>query len=206
MIKKVWLCCSRQVTIAPKRIAKDNDVCRVYSDNKTLIIAFDGSNDLKDWVSNFRAGRYDDEHKGFFDSFDKFKKALAGILTQLPRPRQVIFTGHSRGGALATLAAKHFTEVRTIKRCSCITFGAPKVGDREFRNDYNLLPIDHTGYRNGWDIVTYLPPSVTGYRHVGKIIRLKRPWYRKLLLSFRIADHLTGSYDKQLKKLFKNKR
>lgn len=201
-IKKIWRYCSYHPSVdATLRFVRDNDNCRVYYnlDNMNCIIAFDGSNDLKDWVSNLRASKTGGVHIGLQLSFDKFVHDLVNLLQNWQTG--VIFTGHSRGGALATIAARHFAKHNLLKSCSCVTFGASKVGDQDFRNEYNLLPIDHTGYRNGWDIFTYSPPGVTGYRHVGKIVRLKRPWYRKYLLTFRIRDHFMAAYDKAINEL-----
>ncbi len=200
LVKAAWLCCSRFPGRRPIRITKGNDVCRVYehTGHNDFIIVFDGSNDLKDWVSNFRANKDGDIHSGFYASFLKFEAELSEYLNN--RFASVTFAGHSRGGALATIAARYFIDRGALNSCSCITFGSPKVGDREYRDGYNKLPIDHTGYRNGWDLVTYTPPSLTGYRHVGKIVRLKRPWYRKYLITLRVRDHFTAAYTKAVNK------
>ena len=54
---------------------------------------------------------------------------------------QVLITGHSLGGALATLAAYDITraaeEQCPIKvHCMVYTFGAPRVGNHAFARDY----------------------------------------------------------------------
>ena len=200
IIKTVWLCASKKIDRDPFTLVKANDKCRIYEVGGLCVVAFDGSNDLGDWINNLKATTTDDIHNGFYDSFAMFADDIEGYLTQIGDYESVIFTGHSRGGALATVAASFFVLEGVLKSASCITFGAPKVGDRDFRDNYNRLPIDHTGYRNGWDIVTYLPPSFTGYRHVGKLVKIKRPWYRKFLMTFRIKDHFVAAYDKALKK------
>lgn len=203
-IRKAWLCASGSAPAVPKFIVQGNDTCRIYKSggrSKACVIAFDGSNDLKDWISNFRAGKTDDTHKGFFNSFALFTEKVGKYIMDHDFST-VIFTGHSRGGALATVAARYFIDTGLLGSCSCITFGSPRVGNRVFRDEYNRLPIDHTNYINGWDIVTYLPPAAFGNRRVGKNVRLKRPWYRKLLLTFRAKDHFMKSYNKSLNKLW----
>jgi hypothetical protein len=68
-------------------------------------------------------------HVGFLASFDSLWPALGPRLEALrahnPR-RRFWFTGHSLGGAMATLAADRFG------RGSLVTFGAPRVGDKHF--------------------------------------------------------------------------
>ncbi len=84
--------------------------------------------------------------------------------TQLDRlageGRTIWFTGHSLGGALAVLAADRFG-----KAAGVYTFGAPRVGDAEFRARYR-----QPTYRvvNHSDLVTELPPPGF-YCHVGEL-------------------------------------
>jgi len=52
----------------------------------------------------------------------------------------VVFAGHSFGGAMATLAAYRFATARSMVRVSCYTFGAPKIGQQSFRRSANSLP------------------------------------------------------------------
>ena len=60
-------------------------------------------------------------------------------------------TGHSLGGALATLAAVDIR--KAIPECahlniSCYTFGAPRTGNHAFAYDYNELVPDTWGIIN----------------------------------------------------------
>ena len=60
-------------------------------------------------------------------------------------------TGHSLGGALATLAAmdirKACPDVATLD-ISCYTFGAPRTGNHAFAYEYNDLVPDTWGIIN----------------------------------------------------------
>ena len=128
-----------------------------------------------------------------------FSKALAVVAQRLDavaarlKDRRVLFhiTGHSLGGALATLAALRLG--RTQQACpiqTVHTFGSPRVGDETFVQAFDTL-FKGRSYRfvNDEDLVTRIPPRVGHYDHVGEIIyideagRLQRDigyWYRFL--------------------------
>src|SRR5262245_7102955 len=102
-------------------------------------------------------------------------------------------TGHSLGGALATLTACRLAEAQPPQSIAMIyTFGSPRVGDRAFADRYRFR---HFRFENRNDVVAYLcpppdnlpgwfkglarwavqqvfktdvPESVFNYRHVGK--------------------------------------
>ena len=81
--------------------------------------------------------------------------------------KYVYFTGHSLGGALATLAA--FFYVNEGGRTPHVyTFGCPRVGNPEFAKSYNR-DLKRTTFRyvNDMDVVVYMPPEDLGYAHVG---------------------------------------
>lgn len=50
--------------------------------------------------------------------------------------RTMYYVGHSLGGALATLAAMYFGSIYPDVRHVCITFGAPRVGDKAFVSEF----------------------------------------------------------------------
>ncbi len=117
------------------------------------------------------SGRY--VHRGFLAALEQVWSALEAHLRDLVRrrpERRVWFTGHSLGGALATLAADRFPAASGL-----YTFGSPQVGDQSFAQDFTV-PC----YRlvNGRDLVPWLPPAgpyappklgLAKYRHVGKL-------------------------------------
>jgi triacylglycerol lipase len=74
--------------------------------------------------------------------------------------RSIWFTGHSLGAALATLAAYRYGKVRGL-----YTFGSPRVGDTDFKNQFHI-----STYRfvNNNDIVARVPPPGR-YCHVGEL-------------------------------------
>lgn len=90
------------------------------------------------------------------------------ILPYLRRIRSdqaVWFTGHSLGGALATLAAARFHRGEAPAQ-GLVTFGSPRVGDAAFAATY---PVPAVRFVNDNDVVTQVPwpLAMIDYRHVG---------------------------------------
>lgn len=152
-----------------------------------LVLAFRGTEamsikDIKadcDAVSEHSetGGRH---HRGFHRSlkvvFNLIKKALKEY-----EDEPLILTGHSLGGALATLAARDLDHPGGL--AACYTFGAPRVGDEEWVSTLKT-PL----YRlvNSADCVTMLPPGSETVSVLGWLVRLipgVGPNARKALLS-----------------------
>lgn len=168
-----------------------SDVLKVYENEEEIVFAFRGSDDIKDWVNNLRQGLFDKVHDGFLDSIQRYYPFMVQLLEK--KKLDIYFVGHSRGAALATLAAYHCAKVLK-KPCSCFAYCSPRIGRGDFRDEYNRLPIYHTTFRNGWDIVTYLPTYIQGFRHVGKLLEAKQPFYHRLMY-WRVKDHFRESVE-----------
>jgi hypothetical protein len=111
----------------------------VYRDdsnlNNNLTIAFEGTNtastvwkDIQLYQSTkspFSPGKI---HSGFLSLYQSSKPYIQSILDRYPGAN-VTFTGHSLGGAIASIATADEWPAASIK---AVTFGAPQVGDQEF--------------------------------------------------------------------------
>lgn len=72
-------------------------------------------------------------HAGFRLKFFSVKKQLEDLLIhEKGKFDKIIITGHSLGGALATIAAPFLAELFPSKSIKCISFGAPRVGNDHF--------------------------------------------------------------------------
>jgi triacylglycerol lipase len=94
-------------------------------------------------------------HTGFDDAFSQVAVEIQQFLNQEEfKDKPLFITGHSLGGALATVAAKKLAHKGGI--ASCYTFGSPRVGNVDWATGMKT-PI----YRvvNAVDPVTMLPPS-----------------------------------------------
>merc|ERR1712130_157013 len=75
----------------------------------------------------------------------------------------VILTGHSKGGSLATITAVLMKNDSSLPDPSYVcTFASAKVGDSEFAMEYNKN-IKQTSYEAHLDLIPFLPPSKTTY-------------------------------------------
>jgi hypothetical protein len=133
------------------------------SDARFRALVFRGTDELIDWLTNLNVhlARWAGPglvHEGFRDAFDTIWPEIERLLAEDTGP--VFYTGHSLGGALATLAA-----ARVAPR-ALYTYGSPLVGDKTFTAALSNIQA----YRvvNNRDIVTTVPPPI-GYGHVGEL-------------------------------------
>ena len=112
-------------------------------------------------------------HKAYTSIQDEVKAAVNHLLISHPKAHLLV-TGHSLGGALATLAAldmrKHFPALKV----TLYTFGQPRVGNPEFSNYvFSQLPQSYIRVVNYDDAVAHIPHRVQGYKHAGNEV-----WYK----------------------------
>lgn len=103
-------------------------------------------------------------HSGFLSSFESLRPQLSELLNPLPDATQLVFTGHSMGGALAQIASAFYSH----RRPHCVTFGAPSIGNAGFckyLEDF-VQPCGGLRVWNEYDAVPYLA-LVVGYEHAG---------------------------------------
>ncbi|BBO81437.1 hypothetical protein DSCO28_20030 [Desulfosarcina ovata subsp. sediminis] len=138
-------------------------------------------------------------HRGFSHLINAVWDAIAAPLGNLTKP--LFYTGHSLGGALATLAASLHAP-RAV-----YTFGAPRIGDAAFARHLSKVPVFNVV--NPRDIVTQLPPTGRRARfvHAGTIVKNADRFtpYRPLgqAPAF-LADHAPLNYTAQLPIAFEN--
>jgi predicted lipase len=86
------------------------------------------------------------------------------------RQRPTVVTGHSLGGALATLfVMENAHRTKAFDISTCCTFASPRVGNKEFARSFDLLPIESWRFVNQHDLVPRLPPHIPvllDYDHV----------------------------------------
>jgi triacylglycerol lipase len=114
-----------------------------------------------------------DIHGGFARAADAAKMDIVqAVALSRQRGKPLFVTGHSLGGALAALAAQQADQMQDgVTPRAVYVFGMPRTGGVTFRTAYNAELGDVT-YRlvHGDDVVARVPPSATGFRHVGRML------------------------------------
>lgn len=94
-------------------------------------------------------------HTGFYNAYNEINIEIQSFLNSIQEDenKPLFITGHSLGGALATVATK---KLKYPKIAACYTFGSPRVGNEDWMEGIKT-PI----YRvvNSADPVTMLPPK-----------------------------------------------
>ena len=138
-------------------------------------------------------------HRGFSRLIRSVWESIDAALQEVSKP--LFYTGHSLGGALATLAAS------LNPPHAVYTFGAPRIGDAAFAGPLADVPVFNVF--NPQDIVTHLPPAgrFSGFTHVGTIIKNSEvllPHRAFLQAPSFLAGHAPLNYTAQLPVAFEN--
>ncbi len=152
----------------------------VIKHEEYVVAAFRGTDEIADWLDNLNAvarpGPLGDVHTGFhralMDIWPQMKTTIRTFRrTSDGQPdRPLWLTGHSLGGAMATLAAATLIEADETFY-GTYTFGSPRAGDRDFARTFNVEAKNKVfRFQNNADIVTRVPARLMGYSHVGSFV------------------------------------
>ncbi|KAK9817451.1 hypothetical protein WJX74_011070 [Apatococcus lobatus] len=194
-----------------------------------LVVAFRGSCSTSNFISDAEAWqvRYPQDqgpwrssphcavHHGFLslwteNGFNQNLLARVGAILDSCRDiSQVYFTGHSLGGALATLAAFELQQMlqgSRVVQLACYTFGAPRTGNHAFANEYGRRIPQTWHIINDQDAVARMGKFLMLYKRPGLRVLVNlagqmivRPSFMELSIqqaccSSSINDHLLGRY------------
>lgn len=157
--------------------------CFAANRGTMILLAFRGTENLDDWLTNKRAkktnGPWGKVHRGFYRGarallgFDRSDRLWSAVGQWGGHSKPVWLTGHSLGGALAVLSAMLLTE-RGVKPQGIYTFGQPRVGGIQFARGFQDELGDRTfRFVNRRDVVPTVPPAYLFYRHAGTLIRIR---------------------------------
>jgi hypothetical protein len=105
-------------------------------------------------------------HEGFKEAFFEVRDQLDAVVRAKLPSQSIWFTGHSLGGALATLAAAHCVEIKMPFQ-GIYTYGCPRVGDADFVD--RLPRQSHYRFVHRDDWIPTVPPKLLGYTHAGQL-------------------------------------
>tara|TARA_Y100000816_G_C26055750_1_gene553995 strand:- start:277 stop:1125 length:849 start_codon:yes stop_codon:yes gene_type:complete len=206
--------------------------CYVSIFNKdSILCAFRGTENTRDWLTDanmirVRMDLKDIEgdnrpraHWGILRQFRSVEKNITDYIEEEIKNKDIkniVYTGHSLGGALATIAAQNFGHKYPTLNHMCVTFGAPRCGDDDFRKKFNKVCCFSKRFVNEYDPVPSLPFSLR-YSHVcpsqqiktNQLIDMETPisrffwimWYKFTNIFWSnynpVDDHgITNYYDK----------
>jgi hypothetical protein len=163
----------------PKAISGDTDridACLVGTNPDGVIVAFRGTlppsfesvPSVLNWLQDLMAepetrpnvpGKV---HTGFYDATSSIIAAIAAEVRRLDPDgsKRVFVTGHSLGGAMASLGAwiLHAAPYRIAVQ-QVVTFASPKPGDAAFKSAYEAVFTNQIRYENYDDVVPLVPPA-----------------------------------------------
>lgn len=169
-----------------KFLDKHGAQCYVVSNKEQMVICFRGTEptelsdlgaDLNAFPDRGQIGGF--VHNGFQNELEKVYDDIIKLLDKKPKKTRIFITGHSLGGAMATIMAS-----RIQKQISCLyTYGSPRVGSKKFVENCNFAHYRHV---NNNDAVPTVPFAMLGYRHHSMAryinhygrIRTLTPWQR----------------------------
>lgn len=179
----------------------------IAGDARMLILSFRGTEQkLRDWLTDFDAmlvggpGGY--VHEGFLTGLSYVWRDIWSYLHTQRKGRTLWVTGHSLGGALATLAVARMRLEKAEPVSGMYTYGQPRVGNQQFARNFDA---DFGGaafrYVNNNDIVPRVPMRSMLYRDIGTFKYFDADGNERddILLMDKIIDRITGTMDDLLK-------
>jgi hypothetical protein len=168
----------------------------LFHDGTAFIVFRSTERKLSDWMTNFNSRLTDcpyvegKVHTGFLEAFKAivieegdFLSVFEQEIDKLRDASAIWITGHSLGGALASIAASYLLH-SNIRVSGIYTFGAPRVGNEKYRDYLNArLTYKYWRFMHKSDVVPDVPLPlsrfdwlphlvVSGYSREGCMLRL----------------------------------
>ena len=97
-------------------------------------------------------------HRGFYNLYKRIKKNIDDLIKyyeSIMPEKNIIFTGHSLGGAIAKIVTLYYN--LNGKDYTCITFATPKPGDCLFEKKFNEYVTKEISICAGTDFISLQP-------------------------------------------------
>ncbi|EGD73651.1 hypothetical protein PTSG_05361 [Salpingoeca rosetta] len=148
--------------------------------NEQIVVVFQGTKDTTQEWEDMDAAKVTPEfksqppdvlvHQGFLLGYESIRKELMNAITKKTKKYptyEVLVTGHSLGGALATLCTVDIATLLQSVTVHMYTFGQPRVGNFDFVEFFKRLNIASScRFVHYTDMVPHLPPELDYYYHV----------------------------------------
>ena len=161
---------------------KTKSACYIFYNKNQIDICFKGTSTFNDICFNFDIYPriFINEniriHNGFLKKYLSMKNNIIKTINfivhnKTNKIREISFNGHSSGGAIANIASLDMSYIYENYNIKCVTFGAPRVGNKEFMDEYNKRIKNSLRVVNKNDIITYVPlPIIYTHNHKPMII------------------------------------
>lgn len=172
----------------------------VIAHKNYLALVFRGTDELADWLDNINAlsikKMFGIFHRGFYLAvMDVWREMEASVKKyQSIKQRPIWFSGHSLGGAMATIAAADYID-QGKDFSGIYTFGQPRCMSRKTAKKFDEGTNDrYFRFQNNNDIITKIPSAFLGYYHGGKAIYIseKKTLHYSPSRWFKFLDSLNG--------------
>lgn len=189
--------------VSVKGVDKNSAQAAIIEHKDYICLAFRGTNELADWLDNINIfstkALFGDFHRGFWQSVEDIWQMLMAHLNKLQAvcKRPIFITGHSLGGAMATIAAARFIH-EDKPFTSVYTFGQPRTLTRDTAYIFNSECKDRFHrFHNNNDIVTRVPTRFMGYSHIGSYLYIseEKAIHAETGFWFRFIDRIDGAFN-----------
>lgn len=201
----------------------------IIGNDETLILAFRGTEitKIKDITTDLDArltkGLGGKIHEGFSRALNQIWDDVWATLKAERGSRALWVTGHSLGGALATLAVARLRQQKRQNVNGLYTYGQPRVGNKNFAKKFDDDFKRYTfRFVNDNDAVPHVPPEDMNFSHIGtrkkfdkkgkldskkkkkSLIKKVGKVIKDTVTADQLRDHSMSNYLKNLKKLAKS--
>ena len=181
-------------------VEEGNTEAALVEHEEYLCMVFRGTDEIMDWIDNIKAfptkELFGEFHKGFWDATEEIWHHLYEKYQERYREnkRPLFITGHSLGGAMATIAAARLVHIDK-PFISVYTFGQPRVMKQDTARTFNSeCKTRFFRFQNNNDIVPRVPPRLMGYSHVGSILYIseEKEIHQDPGYWFKVLDKIDG--------------
>lgn len=192
--------------------SKTKSACYIFYNKNQIDICFKGTSTFNDICFNFDIYPriFINEniriHNGFLKKYLSMKNNIIKTINfiihnKTNKIKEISFNGHSSGGAIANIASLDMSYIYENLSIKCVTFGAPRVGNKDFIDEYNKRIKNSLRVVNNNDIITYVPlPIIYTHNHKPVIIKNHHPvsFLNLNIINYFRTVHSISTYIKNL--------
>ncbi|KAI8322548.1 alpha/beta-hydrolase [Martensiomyces pterosporus] len=145
---------------------------------RVIVVAFQGTNEIGQWIDDLdivqdrwpESVRGSYVHRGFLRGYNSARDGILKTVERLAASyptHSIAIVGHSLGGARATICLLDLSIQlpHLTSRLNLYTHGQPRVGNLQFAQAVNKVPVPMYREVFEYDIVPRIPPTLMGYVH-----------------------------------------